>query len=729
ALAANSAAAAAQAAGAARAEAAAAKAAAAEADAQAARATRAANTAQLLANTAAQAARTARDAANSAATHADNAAKAADEAADAAGQAADYAAKATAWAAESVKAAEAAAKAVQDAQAVEQAARDSEAEKLAEETEQSLAEARELARAEAEDREAARNAATQADALDAETKDLIAKAEAAYDSGDTAQAVLLGRRAAMNLISTTIGTWSRSAAEYALAGADEDVLAWVSTDRGIAQTQDDRETVLALAKVSTEAVADAAQAALSAENPGAVGDFLTSGIQEAAATDNRVAILRILAGDPGKAVKAAAQAALDDGSPQALHDFFLGYAEKVVEDDQVAILSLLDTAGPYTKAAAQVALEGPSWMRRDFVTTVHHRTAQLDYDWSSHVAAVRASIAHAAKIAQEAQKDAYEASKAAAEAREAADEAAQWAAKAQASADKAADYAVEADANADAAERSAQDAQASADKAKAAAASARSAARRANYSANQAVASAAAATQSAVQAQASANAARQSAYEAGKDAAAAARAASEARTIAAEKRQQELAAAARAAAEAARQNQQNGVDPSDTSDNDKVDNPGGWGSKDDWRNVAQALNAISAVSGTVAAFSLLVPPPAGEIISGVAGTISWVTGIGSAVITLCTDGWQSEAFLQSVAGLAVGALTGGFALGKIKLPGVSQALEWGAQGLKSSAVIASRIGHELVGPAIGFATTSWNAVGDVASDIGGAISDGWNAIF
>lgn len=612
---------------------------------------------------------------------------------------------------------------------MEQAARDSEAEKLAEETEQSLAEARELARAETEDREAARTAATQADALDAETKDLIAKAEAAYDSGDTAQAVLLGRRAAMNLISTTIGTWSRSAAEYALAGADEDVLAWVSTDRRIAQTQDDRETVLALAKVSTEAVADAARTALSAEDPGAVGDFLTGGIQEAAATDNRVAILRILAGNPGKAVKAAAQAALDDGSPQALHDFFLGYAEKVVEDDQVAILSLLDTAGPYTKAAAQVALEGPTWMRRDFVTTVHHRTAQLDHDWSSHVAAIRASIAHAAKIAQEAQKDAYEASKAAADARKAADEAAQWAAKAQASADKAADYAAEADANADAAERSAQDAQASADKAKAAAASARSAARRANYSANQAVASAAAAAQSAVQAQASANAARQSAYEAGKDAAAAARAASEARTIAAEKRQQELAAAARAAAEAARQNQQNGVDPSNTSDNDKVDNPGGWGSKDDWRNVAQALNAISAVSGTVAAFSLLVPPPAGEIISGVAGTVSWVTGIGSAVITLCTDGWQSAAFQQSVAGLAVGALTGGFALGKIKLPGVSQALEWGAQGLKSSAVIASRIGHELVGPAIGFATTSWNAVGDVASDIGGAISDGWHAIF
>nr|WP_240981080.1 ALF repeat-containing protein [Streptomyces sp. N502] len=533
----------------------------------------------------------------------------------------------------------------------------------------------------------------------------------------------------MNLISTTIGTWSRSAAEYALAGVDEDVLAWVSTDRQIAQTQDDRETVLALAKVSTEAVADAAGTALAADGAKAVGDFLTTGVLEAAAADNRVAILRILDDNPGSAVRAAAQAALDDGSAKALHGFFLGYADKVVEDDQVAVLSILDTAGPYTKAAAQVALEGPSWLRRDFVTTVHHRAAQLDYDWSSHVAAVRASIAHAAKIAQEAQKDAYEASKAAAEARQAAAEAAQWADKAQASADRAADYATEADANADAAERSAQDAQASANKAKTAAAAARGAARRANYSANQAVASAAAAVQSAGQAQASANAARQSAYEAGQDAAAAAQAASEARRTAAAKRQEELAAAARAAAQAAKENQQNGVDPSDTSDNDKVDNPEGWGSKDDWRDVAQALNAISAVSGTVAAFSLLVPPPAGQAIAGVAGTISWVTGIGSAVITGFTDGWTSDAFFGSVAGLAVGALTGGFALGKIKLPGVSQAIEWGAQGLKSGTVIASRIGHEMVGPAVTFATTSWDKAGDVASGIGGAISDGWDSLF
>ncbi|MFD9397179.1 hypothetical protein ACFWBB_42555, partial [Streptomyces sp. NPDC060000] len=691
-------------------------------------ATNAANTAQSLANTAAQAAAAARDAANSAATHAENAAKAAKAAADGAVKAAEFAATATKWAAESVTAAEAAVKAVQDAEAVEKAARESEAQKLAEDLEQSLTEAREMARAESEDREKARQATTQADAYDTATKDLIAKAEKAYAAGDAAQAVSTGRRAAMNLISTTIGTWSRDAAEHALAGADEDVLAWVAADRQIAQNQDDRETLLAVAKVSTENVANAASTALAASDTGAVGAFLTTGIHAAAAEDNRVAVLKILSGKPGKAVSASAQAALNDGSPQALHGFFSTYADNVRQDDEVAVFTILNTAGPYTKAAAQVALEGPTWMRRDFVNTVCHRTAQLDYDAATHVAAVRASIARAAKIAHDAQKDAYQASKAAADARKASSEAAKWADKANASADKAREYATQADANADAAEQSAKDAQASADKAKAAAASARTAARQANYSANQAVASAAAAAVSAGQAQASANAARASADAAGKDAAAAARAASEARATAVAKRQQELAEAARKAAEAAKQNKQNGVDPSDSSDSDKVDSPDGWGSKKDWQEFAQLLNGVSAVSGTAAAFSLLLPPPF-DVAAGVFGSISWVTGIGSAVITGFTDGWTSDAFYGSVAGLAVGALTGGFVLGKIKVPGMSHMIEWGAGGLKSAAVTGTRLGHELVGPAITYATTAWGAAGDSVSGIGDAISDGWDSLF
>lgn len=616
---------------------------------------------------------------------------------------------------------------------MEQAARDSEAQKLAQDSEQSIAEAREMAKAEADDRNAASKAATQADALDADTKDLIAKAEKAFTSGDTSQAIATGRRAAMKLISTTIGTWSRDAAEYALAGADEDILAWVSADRQLAQTQDDRETVLALAKVSTEAVANAAQTALASSDSKAVGDFLTTGILEASATDNRVAILRILGNNPGNAVKASAEAALNDGTAKALHGFFTTYATNVMEDDQVAVFAILNTAGPYTKVAAQVALEGPSWMRRDFVTTVHHRTAQLDSDSSAHVAAVRASIARAAKIAQDAQQDAYQASKAAAEANKAADDAAKWAEKAKASAAQANDYAKQADTNADAAEQSARDAQASANRAKTAAAAARSDARRANYAANQAVASAASAVQSASQAQVSANSARQSAYAAGKDATAAAQAATDARTTAAAKQQQELIAAARAVAAAAKANQLNGVNPADNSDHDKVDNPEGWGSKEDWQSLAKGLNAVSAVAGTAAAIALIIPPPAGEAIAGVAGTVSWVTGIGATVITGFTDGWTSHDFLQSVGGLAVGALTGGFALGKIKIPGMSggiqKAFDWGEEGLKSTSVTVSRLGHELVGPAIGFGTGAWKTTSDAVSDIGDAISDGWNSLF
>ncbi|MFC9063680.1 ALF repeat-containing protein, partial [Streptomyces sp. NPDC057074] len=354
-------------------------------------------------------------------------------------------------------------------------AREAEQAKITEHTEQGRDEARRLAAIEQADIEAARNQLTEKQSQDSETKDLIAAAEQALTAGDEGAAVTAGRKACLSLLSSH-GTWTREAAEYALASDDQAVLSWIDTDRVIAQNQDDRETVLYLSRISTAAVAEAAQRALESTDSAAPSGFLNGGMVEAAKTDNSVSLFRILGKNPGKAVKQAATAALADGSAKALHDFFATkYGDAQKQDDNVAVFTILSTAGPYTKMAANVALEGPQWMVRDFLSTIHPRMVQLDADAAAHIAAIRASLAHASKIAQDAQTDAAEASKAAAEARDAADDAVKWADAAKKSAEQAEEYAREADAHADDAEQSAKDAAASAETAKSAALAARSA--------------------------------------------------------------------------------------------------------------------------------------------------------------------------------------------------------------------------------------------------------------
>ncbi|MEV0169493.1 ALF repeat-containing protein, partial [Streptomyces sp. NPDC050803] len=637
AAAANAAADAATSAGVAQSQAAKAREAAAEADAAAARATRAASTAQTLANRAAAAARVARDAARSAADHADAAADAADEAAANAGKAIEYAKRSTAYAAAAVEAATTASNAVKEAQEVEQAARVAEAALIAQDTELGIEEAVLRAQAEIADTERINRERTQADKTATEIKDLIAAAETALSGGDSATAVSTGRKAAVKLLDS-VGTWTREAAEFALAGTDESVLNWIDADRVLAQRQDDRETVLAVAKASTASVADAAHRALASDDPDATAAFLTQGAVEAAQTDYRVAVLKILNENPGTAVRAKAEAALDDGSATALYRFFtVELPAAVKEDDRVEILRLLDAGGPYTKAAAQIALDGPTRMRRYFVIHDKFVVARLDHDHATHVAAVRAAIAHAARVAAKALEDAALASKAAAEARQAAAEASEWAAKAKGYATDAANSAQQAQQNADAADKSAADAAQSAESAKQAASVARSSARSANYSMRQAMASAEQAVSYASSAQNSAAQAQASADQAGQDSQAAADAASQAQETAAELRQAELEAAAQAAAEAAQQNEANGTDPSQTADQDNpfyVD----WGlwpedveDPKDWAKVTGHWATILGTAGTVCS---LIPGLQGlglglSIASwGISGVSTILNGVG-----------------------------------------------------------------------------------------------------
>ncbi len=447
---------------------------------------------------------------------------------------------------------------------------------------------------------------------------------------------------------------------------------------------------------------------------------------EAAKTDNSVAVFRVLGKNPGKAVKEAATAALSDGSAKALHEFFATkYPAAQYEDDRVAVFTVLATAGPYTTMAANVALEGPEWMLRDFLTTVHPRMVQLDADASAHIAAVLASLAHAAKIAQDAQTDAAHASKAAAEARKAADEAVKWADAAKKSADKAAGYAKQADDYADAAEQSAKDASASAATAKAAALAARAASRRANYSANQATASASSAVQSAIAAQASASAARASAVAAKQGRAGGG--AGGLRGARDRRRQAEGGAGGRG-------QEGGGGGPQEQAERcgpvrHRRPRQGGEAGHLPRRHQGGLAGGRQRPVGRVHHLGrhrrrLPADPAApGRGDRGHRGHDLLITGVAGAVITGFTDGWTSNAFLSSAAGVAISVLTGGIPL--TKFGGVSGVIAWGTNGLRSAPVIAARLEQELISPAVGVFTTKWDQAKDTVTD---TVSDAWDAL-
>ncbi|MDX3026032.1 ALF repeat-containing protein, partial [Streptomyces acidiscabies] len=668
--------------------------------AAAARATAAANTASTLAGRAAAAAAVARDAANSAATHAEKAAAAADEAAAHAGQAVEYAKRSTESANAAVEAANTATNAVKEAQEVEKAARTAETERIEADTAIGVELARLAAQEETADLAKANRERTQADRTSSDIKDLVAAAEAAVAAGDTATAVDKGRRAALLLLDNS-GSWTRQAAEYALSGTEYDVLNWLAADRALAEGQDDRETVVTVAEISRISVAQAAADTLASTAPDAVRTFLTTGAVEAAKTDNRVLVFNVLGASPGAAVKAKAQAALDDGSAIALHRFLqIEHAEAIKEDDRVEIFKLLAGGGQYMKSAAQIVLEGPARMRRNFVAHDQYDVARLDQDAVAHISAIRAAIAHAAKVAAKAQEDAALASKAAAEARQAADEAIAWKNKADGYAADAQKSAAEAKSNADAADKSAADAAKSAATAQQAAAVARTAARTANYSARRAAASASQAVASASSAQASATAARASAVQAGKDAQAAAAAASDANRIYTAKVAAEAKQRAMDAADKARGYESNGTNPSQNADSDKpwyVDWgiwPDDVGSASEWSTVVGHYSTILGGGAVALGVASLFFPPLAPIAIGVGIASVVVQGVSAFLALAGNDwNWQSKQF-QSAFGL--------FGLGLVTL-GVGGAL--------------SRVGLNYADDAIKLADTVGGKVVSVAGDV------------
>lgn len=491
-------------------------------------ANRAATNAESLANQAAKAAGDAYRAAISAAEHAENAARAADEAAAHAGEADKAAQESEKHAKAAHEAAQAATNATNLAIDIEKNARTADSNRL------QLLQDEGVAAAEKVKRDLADHAAyeaAEATRIDQETQTLLNTAlHAATTPGvDDATMVQAGRQAALRLRNVG-GSWSRSAAEQALAGGPTEMYSYLTQKRARAAEADDLARVRHVAKTTTNEKKQAAAYSAVRGDPEDIEEFLRTQDYEGKVVDDRKEVGQIMS-KGGPATQRAGQKALE-GTPSDVTEFLAkGQFVSANLDDRMKTGEIISSGGPEVNAAGQIALAGPPSYVREFVQTGQHKARQRDALVASHVSTVRRLIAEGSRIAATARENAAEAARVAAVARHAADEAAVWADRARNSANEAAEYAKQAKASADAAQVSANQAAESAKAARSAADAAARDAESASQAATRAASSAAAASASAVDASQSAQAARSSAVQAGKDAEAAQVAADDAYNI------------------------------------------------------------------------------------------------------------------------------------------------------------------------------------------------------
>ncbi|WHT23404.1 polymorphic toxin-type HINT domain-containing protein [Crossiella sp. CA-258035] len=461
--------------------------------AAAARANRAANAARSFATIAAAAADTAKQAALHAADNARAAAAAANRAADHAGSAQNAAAEATAHADAATQAALNANGAAEQARKIYDGARTSDAERFTVRIDQ----AREAAR-NAHD-EVPRNFFTgptwdlaQTARQDEETKQLIAQAT---EPGASPQVVAdKGRQVAMRLARVG-GPWTKAAALAALAGIDEEVRAFVKDGIKVAAGQDDRTVLTSLAQDGTDAFRAAAKQALAGSDV-EVERFLLERDYPRRDLDDRLQINHLLsqARDAGRlTTRTAAQKALDAGTRAAYRKFLAEDRYTAAGQDERLLVNQVKAdpaSGPETVEMAQVALDGPPGVLRQFLDVERFATARRDKEQSAHNAEMANLLATAYAAAAEAAQHANEAQAAAATARNAAAEAVGYAQQANEFAQQAATHAQNAQKSANEAAKSAQDAANSARKARTAASAAQASARKASQSAVWAQASA-----------------------------------------------------------------------------------------------------------------------------------------------------------------------------------------------------------------------------------------------
>lgn len=156
------------------------------------------------------------------------------------------------------------------------------------------------------------------------------------------------------------GPQVRSAAEAALLGSDDQVIAFLTEGWGQAQRLDQRDNLAKVISTGGPALRAKAQAALDADAAGdqsAISTFLNSGWQSASDIDTRVSVNQLMSAG-GDQVKQAAQAVLDSGDAPAMRVFLeSGWQAQWNTDQRLRINQAMATGGPQVRAAGQKALD------------------------------------------------------------------------------------------------------------------------------------------------------------------------------------------------------------------------------------------------------------------------------------------------------------------------------------------------------------------------------------
>jgi hypothetical protein len=484
----------------------------------AATATRAAKAAVALADKAADAAEEAGRQARKAAGHAEAAAAAAIKAADEADKAHDKAVESKKHADAALVAATASTTAAKQAATVQQVAADAETGRLRLLTDQGVEVAEDALRA---DKEFAAQAAWDAEESahrSTETNNLLVTAAAPGASRDVV--LSNGRQAAMRLVGAA-GPYTRTAAQDALTGGEEEMRYFLTDGFTTATEQDDRTRVAYIAETGkSAALKGAAEKALDGNIAG-VREFLKSRSYPGKANDDRAAILALMNAG-GQATHDAGEVALNGTDAERNEFLARGQYSAAVHDERLEILTILSATpapGPEVRSAAKIALAGPQSFMRGFLRAGRAQAQERDFLAATHEGRVAAAVAQAAGAAATAQANAYKAAEAAARAGTADADAQKYKEQAAASAKLAGTYADQADKSAKQAKQSATEAAASAATARKAAAAARADSRKADKSAADARWSAVVAKGHADDARTSADDARASAVAAGKSAA------------------------------------------------------------------------------------------------------------------------------------------------------------------------------------------------------------------
>ncbi|WP_414945449.1 hypothetical protein [Amycolatopsis sp. cmx-11-32] len=520
-----------------------AEAAAAESRRQADRANRAAASARAYTVEAAAAALVARDLASRAAFDASIAAAAAEEAAAHAGEAENAARLATEHANAASAAAQTTIDAAAQAKRLYDAARKADGERITLLAEQATESARTAAATHDRLGLTRKWNAAQEEQRDTETKQLLQAASA--PDADPALVATNGRKVALRLV-TVGGSWTKAAAEGALAGTEPEVREYIKAGLARAAALDDRDTIRELIADGSPAKKEAGERALAGTDED-VKRFLASPTYAGQDAEYRIIVNQALAAarQRGDAtVAAAAQKALDSQDIAAYRQF-LDTGQNIAResDDRIALNQLIanPATGREVRMLSQAVLDGSPDLIRVYRESGQYVAARHDREAAAHQAAVAGMVAEITSVAATASQNAETAQAVAATARNAAAEATDHANRAKGFADDALGHAQRARESAKQAEESARQAAQSAAVAQQAATRASQSSVSATRSAISARGSANIAFRHARSAESAARAAYQAAKDAGADANAAVAAANDARKKAIDRANTEIA--------------------------------------------------------------------------------------------------------------------------------------------------------------------------------------------